>query len=137
MAVNAGRRGDRRLERRSTPHTPPFSMALAALTATCAVNAASAGRHSVLDAHAKRSATPPGPAVDAPSAPDGACEREAARSLPFFAAHGRPQAEAVARAHEQAPVDAQDLGSVDQRVPAVPPAAASAPGLPALRLLRG
>ena len=51
--------------------------------------------------------------------------------------HGRPQAEAVALAHHQAPVDAQGRRADAQRVPAVPQAAPPAPGVPELRLLRG
>jgi EAL domain len=63
--------------------------------------------------------------------------RDGARSpLLFPTAHGRPQAEAVARAHEQAARPAQDLRSVAERVPAVPPAAPPAPGVPALRHVR-
>ena len=57
-------------------------------------------------------------------------------SLPFCTAHGRPQAEAVALAHDQAPVAAQDHRTVAQRVPAVPPAPPPAPRVPALRVLR-
>src|SRR5919198_3374446 len=55
----------------------------------------------------------------------------------LLARHGGPQAEAVARAHEQAPVAAQDLRADDQRVPAVPPPAPAASGLPELRDVRG
>ena len=42
------------------------------------------------------------------------------RTATLPAAHGRPQAEAVARAHHQAPLAAQDLRADAQRVPAVP-----------------
>jgi EAL domain-containing protein (putative c-di-GMP-specific phosphodiesterase class I) len=54
----------------------------------------------------------------------------------LLAADGRPEAEAVARAHQQAPVAAQDQRAGGERLPPVPPAAAPAPGLPALRVLR-
>ncbi|CAA9466622.1 MAG: hypothetical protein AVDCRST_MAG38-838, partial [uncultured Solirubrobacteraceae bacterium] len=49
---------------------------------------------------------------------------------------GRPQAEAVALAHQQAPLAAQAVGPGDQRVPPVPPAPSSAPCVRPLRNLR-
>ena len=54
----------------------------------------------------------------------------------LLAAHGRPEAEAVAQPHVQAPRDAQDQRADVQRVPAVPQPPPSAPGLPDLRVLR-
>src|SRR4051794_41725313 len=62
--------------------------------------------------------------------------KQAADALPFAVAHGRPQAEAVALAHVQAPRPAQDLGADVQRVPDVPQPAAAASRLPDVRLLR-
>ena len=68
------------------------------------------------------------------------CEIEAstrsAAPLPFLAAHGRPQAEAVALAHTKRRSKHKIARAGAQRVPAVPPAAPPAPGVPALRLLR-
>src|SRR3954454_16773262 len=51
--------------------------------------------------------------------------------------YGRPKAKAVALAHEQAALDAQDHAARHPRVPAVPFGEAAAPRLPDLRLLRG
>src|SRR4051794_31651234 len=62
--------------------------------------------------------------------------KQAADALLFAVAHGRPQAEAVALAHVQAPRPAQDLGADLQRVPDVPQPAPAASRLPDVRLLR-
>ena len=51
--------------------------------------------------------------------------------------HGRPKAEAVSRAHAQAPRAAQDLRAGVQRVPAVPQPAAAASRLPDVRQYDG
>ena len=94
---------------------------------------ASAGQHpSPVQAHAVTASSAP---ADAP----GACQtaRPGSSRVRYpSAAHGRPQAEAVALAHDQAPLEPQGLGAVGQQLPAVPPAAPPAPGVPALRLLR-
>ena len=99
---------------RARPADAPASRAAGAV----ARNAASAETRNVVehDAHRWRPIT-----LTAPS---------------YRAAHGRPQAEAVARAHDAAPRAAQDHRARGERLPAVPPAAAPAPRVPALRLLR-
>ena len=88
------------------------------------------GQHEAGDGgrrHGRRSQ--PRPAPD----PHGGAVR---RPLPFGVAHGRPEAEAVAQPHDQASFAAQDQLARDQRVPAVPQPAPSAPGLPRVRHLR-
>ena len=53
------------------------------------------------------------------------------------AADGRPKAEAVPLAHQQAPLAAQDRAAAAPAVPALPHPAPPAPGLPGLRALPG
>ena len=62
-------------------------------------------------------------------------DRARSRALVRYAsaADGGSQAEAVARAHQQAPLAAQDQCAGGERLPPVPPAAAAPSGLPALR----
>ena len=58
------------------------------------------------------------------------------RQLSFPARHGRPQAETVPLADEQAPLAAQDRDAGPPALPALPRAAPAAPRLPQLRHLR-
>ena len=132
-ASSTWRRGRATRSRSTLPAQITCRPDCAGLCAQCGANLNDDPEH----AHEARA----GPALGKLSRdPVRVARRCCARSRPPFAtllaAHGRPEAEAVALAHEQAPLDAQDLGAGVQRVPAVPPAAAPAPGLPALRLLR-
>ena len=65
------------------------------------------------------------------------CKRaDLARDRLPWRAHGRPEAEAVARAHEQAPLPAQGRAPDGQRVPDVPQPAPPAPRVPGVRHVR-
>ena len=117
-------RGRATRSRSPCPARSPARPTAAGLCPQCGANLNEEPEH----AHEARAGPALGEAVGDPVRLDGARRRA---PLPFSAAHGRPQAEAVARAHQPAPLAAQDHRAGAEQLPAVPPAAPPAPRVPA------